>query len=723
MSTGLETQERIDPVTLEFRRAFQDESQVWGAYETLKKANDDRTKKNAKIQGKLNHEQPWSQADLDAANQNWRNNRATGFLPTMVSRIVPPLIRFINSTPVLTLSKLDATDPESTQKSETFRTTITRTIRRHERWDDMLNDITGENVVFGYASVGYTDEEAWFPQFFRQDDAYFPDECPQEASLVPLFALRQRFYIHELAQNLINPAVSQAAGWIPEALVESINKAKPDDSRQNSTPDNERRYEDTVRASTIGASYQAGVNVVKGAHILVKELTGKVSHYIIDEDSKKLLFVRHDRFESMRDCLSNFAVQHGLLHASMGAGRVLYNTHVSIEQSRNLIADNLYLAGMLILKGTTAGMTEAAITVTHPVAVVDPKFEVESSTFRVNYEAFQALDRHFSQLAELQVGAFMPAQLYDNTNQRVAAYVKYVQEIEIELRNAFMERFERQIQRMVWMIQRKICRDSNIQMARDIYAKEVQSQARGIRASMARFISRILGKEAQGPQVDDNDPNYDAIMACVDMMRDGLEPEEIFELANCNPREAAQDDAVRLAPAIDEVAKQYIGNPSIRQTALMNEHISSKLGYNKAKELIIPEEDNTITSEQTRLQLIEMQTLLIGEKIPLSQRDDDMIHMNVIIQKSGHLMESLKEAGFTEESLGVMSNVLDHFDEHLAAAQGKGTQKDRLAEQMAFSAQAHGELQAAMQAVKGLPQSGLMAGGMPAAAAGMPPVR
>ena len=113
----------VNKDTLQVRRTFKDATQAHAAYRRLKQQNVERNRKNQLIQKKLNNEPPYQAKKLESMGQNWRSNRPTGFLSTMVSRIQPPFRQVIESAATLTYAKypIDSLDAENKTKDKSQR--------------------------------------------------------------------------------------------------------------------------------------------------------------------------------------------------------------------------------------------------------------------------------------------------------------------------------------------------------------------------------------------------------------------------------------------------------------------------------------------------------------------------------------------------------------------------------------------------------------------------
>jgi hypothetical protein len=700
----------VNPVTLQFKRAFKDVADVFSCMKRLVEENRDRDKKSGAVMKRYNDEPIWNQAALKANAQGWRRNVSTGFLSSMVKRVVVPFKQIVNKARVLTSSKLRSNTIDGDAKSLVFQQTITKYVRRWRDWKSFIARLVLEDVLFGYGAVIWTDEFEWRPKVGRNDEAHFPEGNPESESGTPLFTFYQPFMIHELAEKLKDAETSRDAGWNIKNLVESINNAMPEDRR--SRIDSERAIEDTYRESSVGLSYSKGVKVVEAKHMFVVEPeTNRVSHFILDNKTGKELFIKLDRFASMEDCLRLFTVEegNGKLHGSKGLGRLIYNTALSTEQARNLIHDALYLAGLVWVKANTKSKERVALKVTHPVVVVDEGFDViDKGKIEMDVEAFFALDRHMVQIAELQSGQFVAGQILDQDGEkRTASEVNYTASIEQQIREGVLERFWGQFQGVAYNIQRRICSPDNISEAISIHKKRSEGIVKQMTRKMFEFTQSVLKKVFQPGevQIEEESPylDMDAVECIVEMLTKGLSAEEIFELANTPTNE--ESDAVEDAQAISSVVATYTGDPSIRQNKLKRMDLATKLGHEKADELLIPEEDNTVQVEAETKQVTEIFLMANGQDVGVSPRDEDMVHLQTIVDRSQPIISSFSGGG-TEETIDILKRIGTHAEGHIQSALGKGIKKEELAPFVDFAEELKATIgQTKMLALPQMPQN------------------
>lgn len=679
----------VDEKTLQVRRTFKDAAQAHSAYRRLKQQNVERNRKNQLIQKKLNNETPYSPKKLESMGQSWRSNRSTGFISTMCSRLQPPFRQIIEQAQTLTFSKYPIEGVDSDHKTKTFRECITKCIRGWKGFDDLLAQTVHENTVFGYCSWSWDDMRDWKPEFCRQDYTFFSIETPQVADATPIWAKKRRYQIAELLPILENEAYSILMGWNIKNLVKAINNATPA-GRTLDSDDDARRYEDWQREGSYGASYENDAKYVELGEILVKEPHGKISRYLFDDKSGEEICTQIDRYNKMSDCLALFSIEigSGNLMSSRGAGRDLYNTHVAIDKAHNLIIDDVYLKSLMTMKkGPNAKPNAAPLTVHHPVAIVSDGYEVIPQSMPVDVASFIQLHQFIANMAEIQLGTFLPAPHIEDSGRKTASEVNRVAAIENQLRQGILMRFARQFSQGVERIQRGICHPEHVKAAADLKMKldlVRQSQPEAIWAKR-EIVDAFDRSNLDLPPflVPFEVPEHldeEAISCCLEMLEKNLPPSDILMLAYSPASELLLDTAAQDAQILDILIQRYTGNPSINQDALMKLDWVKKMGQSIANEVILPKDQvEAIAIEATRQQIIELQSIASGNNVPVSPRDNDKVHLDTMLEKLMPLIQSIPQGGLTPEGVEPLSKAMEHFVNHMQAAQAKGMSAQELA--------------------------------------------
>ena len=674
--------ETVDPDTLQVRRTFKDAQQAHSAYRRLKQQNVERNRKNQLIQKKLNNEPPYQPKKLESMGQNWRSNRPTGFLSTMVSRIQPPFKEVIEQAATLTFSRYPIDSIDADYKTKTFREAITKCIRGWAGFDDLVAQTVHENTTFGFCGWCWDDTRDWKPDFLRQDYTFFSIETPMVSNATPIWARKRRYQIAELMPILENEEMSILAGWHIKNLIKAINNAIPA-GRTLDADDDARRYEDWIREGSYGASYENDAKYVELGEILVKEPHGKISRYLFDDKSGDEICTQVDRYNQMSETLALFAVEigSGNLMSSRGAGRDLYNTHVAVDKARNLVVDNSYIKGLLLLKkGPTAKPNIAPLTVHHPVAFVSEGYEVVPQSMPADIGDFLQLDRFVSQLAEIQIGTFLPGSPVETAGTKTASEVNRIAAIENQLRQGILMRFSRQFSQGVDRMQRGICHPEHLKAAADLkgkldIARQIDRGAIWAKREVVEAFERSF-LELPPFLVPFQVPEHldeDAISCCLEMLEKNIPPADILLMAYSPASELIPDMTAQDNQVLDLMIQRYMGNPNINQDALMKLDWVKKLGQTTANEVILPKDQiEAMAIEATRQQILELQAIVSGQSIPVSPRDNDLVHLDTMVQKLMPVMQNIPPGGLPPEGIQPLVQAMQHFAMHIEAAEAKG---------------------------------------------------
>lgn len=661
-------------------------NEAYTLFKNFVKDNRDRNNKNAAITRKRDGQQPYSPKKLKAAGQSWRNNRPTGFMSSLLRRLHPPYKQMVDQLPLLSYAKFAVKNVGQDRERDIFRRTITDTIRDWSGWSDFLDQVIAEDIDFGYAAVSWSDEFDWKPKLFRSDEAYFYVGCPQESSEVEVWGLRQNFRVHEMIEVLQQGEAATSAGWHRQNLIKKLNTA-PKEFDNKDTEENSRQLEDLARENNYSASFSSSVKVVQAGHIFaLDKKTRAVDHYIFDRNDGTPLFFRAGRYSKMEQTLKLFAAEVGdkTLHSSRGAGRVLFNTHVSVEQARNLIQDALHLSGLLLLRRAGkpgSGSTETnALTVQHPFAVLGDGFEpVEKVKFEINAEAFFALDRHATAQAEVLVGAFMPGQVNMNSGgSRTASEVNYVASIDAQIKAGSLARFADQMFSLITEVQRRICHPEVVQAAEEVFAKIKET------GQIPVYDEKFFADLTEAGVVQDfvfvvvpAHLDVPAIQACVKMLEEGLTAKQILLLANSSSRSSVEDAIAAQSGLLDSVATQYMADPMVDAVELKRRHIASKLGADAAERLLNVDMSPMSKLKQGRQQLVELAAILSGNSVPVDPTDDDVVHLQVISERLAPMIANPTVSPLTS-SQQFLTMVAEHVQAHLQSATTKGVKPAEL---------------------------------------------
>jgi len=457
-----------------------------------------------------------------------------------------------------------------------------------------------------------------------------------------IIALRETFLIHELFSLIEDTKAAEAEGWNLKNTITAINSAMPED-RKSTEFGWERVLEDLIRECNVGLSHENGALVVTVWHLLAQEVDGKVSHYIVREpqtgsDAKDssamandLLFEREDQYESMADAANFYSFQqgNGNIHGSKGIGREIYSMAAMLDRARNEVVDRLNLSGKIIIQGDDKALRRFKMHVVGNALLIGQAYTINQRELDAAVEPFLTLDQFLTSLLDQMAGAVTPRAL---EGERVtAAAVNLLAGREEESRDNIISRFLSQFASMIGPIQKRMCDPQ----ASDEDAKELQKK-------LLAIMSR----------------------------------EELNSLANSPVAETVKDYTELERQQVVLALSEGRGNPLYNQRELERRKLTAQVDEEFANAVLLPEEDPTVTAEQTRLQQLEL-TLLVGQatQVPVSPRDNHMIHLTVLAPAMEAAGQSATQS---PQGAEVLKALFMHAMQHYEAAVAAGGDKKEL---------------------------------------------
>ncbi len=642
---------------------------------SLDAENRDRATKNSRILSKYNSERPYEPQKLKEEGLSWRSNFSTKPLASLVDKVVPRFVTGIENMRYLTASKLPDSVEGAAKKTETFRKGITELCRSRDGWKDFVTDLAQENTLFGYDCVGWTTRYEWMPRVYQQDNFLIPQGTKHASSTSQVIALRETFLMHELFDLISNREAASLAGWDVDNCITSLNEAKPDD-RRSGFSDVGRIYADLQRESSVISSY-VGAKVVSVWHVFVAELDGRITHVAFDAKSKKKLFWKDKQFERMTDVSAFFSFQHGngKMHSSKGVGRELYALAGVLDRGRNEVVDRLILSGKLLIACDEKEIKRFRMSVVGGAILIGENFKLQQHKVDGAVDSYFELDKFLTEIIDDVVGSTSPKAMDGDRVTRAAVELNAGREE--EKKDSLIERFLSQFAKMMSTIQRRAC-DPNC----------VETDALEFQKKMLTVMSA----------------------------------EELAQLAAMPAVTTVRDYTDEQRQQIVLLASEAKGNPLYDQREMESRKLTAVISSEFADAVLLPQNDPTEEAEQTRQQQMELLILQQGQQVPVSPRDNHVIHLTVLHD----IVAGMMQQAATDPSIWpVMGNIATHCDAHVQAAEQSGASA-QVAELKSFVESlkaalqklAESEQQAAADGHPGASQPG---GAAPAPAAAAPP--
>jgi hypothetical protein len=269
-----------------------------------------------------------------------------------------------------------------------------------------------------------------------------------------------------------------------------------------------------------------------------------------------------------------------------------------------------------------------------------------------------------------------------------ASEINRVAAIENQIREGILMRFSKQYSRAVERMQRGICHPEHIRAAAELktkldIARQMVPNAVWARADVVDAFDRSV-MELPSFLVPFQIPNHldeDAIACVLNMLERNVPPSDILLMAYSPAEELLPDTQAQNEQILDMMIQRYMGNPNVNQDELLKLDWSRKLGESIANAVILPKEQvESLAIEATRQQIIELQSIIAGQEVPVSPRDNDIVHLGVMSQKLMPLIENAPAGSLPPEMVQPLNKALEHFMGHIMQAQAKGMDSKQINE-------------------------------------------
>jgi hypothetical protein len=621
----------ISPSLKPRNRAIKDATQAKNIIVSLETNNRQRNIKNARIMAKYNSERPYTNDALKQDGLDWKSNFTTKPLPMLIDKVAPRFVLSIQSMKYLTNAHFPDDLPGADKKTEAFRRELTNLVRQRAGWNNLLTEIFQEDALFGYCAVGWLNRFEWFPKFVRQDEFFIPTGTKQNSDSAQIVVLKERYLIHELFGLIEDKEAAKVAGWDIQQTVTAINNAVPEDRRAQYS-NWERLYEDLIRESNVGISHEQGARIIETWHLLARETTGKVTHYIYTANTFKEIYCKEDKFENMSDATSFFSFQHGngTLHGSKGIGREIYSLAAMLDRTRNEVADRLNLSGKLVIQADEKALKKFRMSVVGNTILIGKGYEVLDRKIEGEVEPFLQLDQFLTSLLDQIAGATTP-RVFEG--ERVTkAQVDFFAQRESESKDNIIGRALNQFADMMTTVQKRAC---------DPNTNEPDA------LDMQRRLLLVMSRE------------------------------ELDFIASQRVAETVRDYTDMERQQIILIAQEARGNPLYNAKELERRKLTAQIDEEFANAVLLPDNDPTVQAEQSRAQMSELdQIVRLQTQIPVSPRDDHMIHLQLMTPA----LESTAQAIVQDPSqVETLKALLAHATAHFQLATQVGVDKNELA--------------------------------------------
>lgn len=389
----------------------------------------ERARERAKVQGQIDGNAPYDPAKLRSMGQGWRTNLNFMEAHSNIQSQKTPYFALIGSVPTYAEIKTKEGAGDQELWSTIITTEFTKMIRRWKDFSFQMQKAQQELVKFGIGPVLTPDMYDWRFQALRHRDLLVPDHSPAKPSDWPYFAIRTEMQAMDLWAR-VKPEVadkSEQVGWNINQARNAVMYCSKDIFSGRITWDgrNWEQWQEAWKNNDLYMSLVAAESLMV-YHFFCKEYSGRLSHYILAENSlmSDFLFKKIDRYKDISEVLTIFRndVGNGDYHSIRGLGRLQFQHIECTNRLKNHLFD-MGIAGTAInLKASTSkARDEMQLMQLGPVNVLPPDVELVQNRIVGFLSDAINLDREMSSHLSSNLGTFRKGVGYGSQQTRPTA--------------------------------------------------------------------------------------------------------------------------------------------------------------------------------------------------------------------------------------------------------------------------------------------------------------
>ena len=377
----------------------------------------------ALAQGLLDGESPYAEIDIedhpDVTNINFQGAEE------QLERAKAPYDRILNSGEnLVAVRTLYGQDQERTQWEAIMDEEISATIRDSEDFPYESDFLIHKHLWEALGVAYWTDDIDWRFRAAGQGKFFFPRGAAITEARQDIVTLEAEMTITELYKKAIE-GHDEDSKWNRTVAIEAIRKAT---SREPNYTDWEQIMEEVKNNDLFVGTRLPVVRVV---HAYVKEFGGKVSHYIIPEEScdheEAFLYKSRDTYNSMTEAFVLFPYGKGTnmkIHGLRGLGYKIY----PFEQQRNrlngrVIDKGMQQSSLMVQASDETDMANIALTYIGDMSVLPPGVSFPNvPTMDLQRSVFPAIDL-MERLRNNRTAGYSHENVFDGDQRKTKAEV------------------------------------------------------------------------------------------------------------------------------------------------------------------------------------------------------------------------------------------------------------------------------------------------------------
>lgn len=595
----------------------------------LLQANRERIRKNAMFKGAIDGNAPYNADQLRAHGQANRTNVNWGEAEASVDAAMVPYYDLLSGTEHYARIETDfGPDEVQGEISDIISEEFDRMLKDWSGFDFEMQAMMFDFVVYGRGFVKWPTRASWRFEWVRHDRVMVPDGTEAKLDNVDMLVIREKYTVPRLHAHIRNESAASEVGWNVAAVKKAMAHAVPDQTTSQIYDFEE--IQQRIKDSDIYTGMRA--SVIKAAHVFVKEFDGKISHYIIAEESKapaEYMFQSVGLYEGWNEVMATFFLKtwDGSWNGANGLARQIFSAIEAKNRLRCSMLDGAMLRTGITLQATDAsGLQKMSMVQLGAFNIIPPGVAVQQSSILGDVQTAMAVNRDFDALIAQNTGTYKPKMDRPEGNPRTAREVELSYQSQAVLGNSAVNRFYAQLDRAHEEIYRRAtAADQTGDDDASKAAKDFQKRCkdRGIPAQAMKMVRSVRAVRNIG--------NGSLFM-----------------------RQQAMQQLMPMMPALPEAGRR----------ALLIDVISTSTNHHTAMRYMGKQPQET-PGRDTWDAVIENATLKEAAPVILTPEQNSVIHAQVHLKAGFEAMQSLEQGANPHAVLTFLEGIGQHTAEHL----------------------------------------------------------
>jgi hypothetical protein len=610
---------------------------------------DDRenSRKRAKVDGMFDGQPPYDQAKLRAAGQGGRCNLNFGEGQRHLDAALAGYVDLATSTEFLVDTHSNKGASEETEIGEREANAIrneelTTMIRDWPEWNSRYLSLVTEYLKHGVGPTYFDNHHDWRPQVSSLRDFKVPRNTRASEEAIDICFARRDYSVAELYKFISNEDAARTQGWDIEATRKAIMSAC-----RSSKEDKGNDWEHWQRLVKNGDTHEAmETKSVRLVHTWVKELNGKVSHYIWEEKHSKLadkqggkqskfagqnesfLYSKefiHERSEQAFTIFTHGVGNNGTYHSVRGYGHRIFPLVQYLNRLQCQAADAAAISGgILVQPNSMEDLRDMAIQFYGPWNVLRPNVEVVDR--KVNADLTKNM---LPVVSDIRNQLADTSDFYSTTQATKGSPYRNTLQVRAELESATR------------------LSASNLAL---------------FYASYDRLLREVVRRIVEGPSTDP------AIKVFFERCRErGLTDEQIKNVDHTRTKAAraigAGNPAARIA-VLDQLNQERPFMDEVGNRNLTFDRVAARIGHESAARYVQKDEQPRGTTAQTDA-VLENALMKLGESVPVLPAQLHGSHLELHLPIAQQYIDAVVSGQLDpRESLNVLQAIGVHVQGH-----------------------------------------------------------